>query len=401
MNAQKPFGNETPQSTCCGGTGAENHVKYQEAAYFVSDSTLWVALYLPTTALWREKDVTLEQDCLWPAEESIIRIRGEAGFSMRLRVPYWATEGFEVKLNGKSLTARVAPSPSSYFEIPYRQWSAGDIVTVSMPFTKHIHFGPDKMDIAATGKNESQTPFNPQWVGAMMYGPLVMATPDVRSWFEADVNLSSDLREIRLLGPSAAGGTNGNLYAMSVGNNVFQPDYYQTGRSTHYLRLNVQTDGKKQTVKGKADCTALAEALQVARERKATQEAWQALAVKVPEYAPWASHGYARLLEQITAAETLVSRPLRSIKQSEVDATLSSLNMAINTMRPGNLAEPEDLSELLPLLTNAKNIPNKTRALSEAIQYADMVVQYVNDGSGTLDLIRKATQQLREALGHP
>ena len=48
VDAVKPFGNETPQSTCCGGTGAENHVKYQEAAYFVNDSTLWVALYLPS-----------------------------------------------------------------------------------------------------------------------------------------------------------------------------------------------------------------------------------------------------------------------------------------------------------------------------------------------------------------
>ena len=28
MNATKPFGSETPQATCCGGTGSENHVKY-------------------------------------------------------------------------------------------------------------------------------------------------------------------------------------------------------------------------------------------------------------------------------------------------------------------------------------------------------------------------------------
>ena len=26
LNAIKPFGHETPQSTCCGGTGVENHV---------------------------------------------------------------------------------------------------------------------------------------------------------------------------------------------------------------------------------------------------------------------------------------------------------------------------------------------------------------------------------------
>ena len=63
-------------------------------------------------------------------------------------------------------------------------------------------------------------------------------------------------------------------------------------------------------------------------------------------------------------------------------------------MRPSNLAEPEDLTELLGLLAKARQISNKTEALREAIQYADMVVQYVNDGSGTHDLIAKATQQL-------
>ncbi|MBQ2069583.1 MAG: hypothetical protein II467_01480, partial [Bacilli bacterium] len=59
---------------------------------------------------------------------------------------------------------------------------------------------------------------------------------------------------------------------------------------------------------------------------------------------------------------------------------------------------PEDLSELLPLVTDSKeNIPNKTTELREAINYADMVVQYVNDGSGTHDLIDKALHRLQEA----
>ena len=74
LNASKPWGNETPQSTCCGGTGAENHVKYQEAAYFVNDNTLWVALYLPTIATWDAQKTVIRQECQWPAEKSIIRI---------------------------------------------------------------------------------------------------------------------------------------------------------------------------------------------------------------------------------------------------------------------------------------------------------------------------------------
>jgi hypothetical protein len=119
--------------------------------------------------------------------------------------------------------------------------------------------------------------------------------------------------------------------------------------------------------------------------------------VKVPAFSPWAPNGYARLLTQMETAEKIVSKSAKELKQEEVNAVTSALNMAINTMRPGNLAEPEDLSELLPLLTETKNIRNKTTELREAIDYADMVVQYVNDGSGTHDLIEKALKRLSEA----
>ena len=45
-----------------------------------------------------------------------------------------------------------------------------------------------------------------------------------------------------------------------------------------------------------------------------------------------------------------------------------------------------------------KRIRNKTTELRKAIDYADMVVDYVNNGSGTHDLIEKATAGLNEAL---
>ena len=368
MNATKPYGSETPQSTCCGGTGAENHVKYQEAAYFVDDETLWVALYLPTEAYWRDKGVTLTQTCEWPAEQTRITLKGQADFAMKLRVPYWATQGFEVRLNGKALTLKPqnlktskphnlkTSRTSTYFEIPRRHWTEGDVVEVVMPFTKHINWGPDKMDLAATGKNETRTPFTPQWVGALMLGPLVMATPDVKTWKEADFNLSPDLREVK----------RGRGQEVYIGKASFQPDYWQTGHATHYLRLNVGKGqgarGKEQGARNKAE---LAQLMQVARERKADPSAW-------------APHGYQRMLKAMEAED------------------LMALKTAISTMRPGNLAEPEDLAELLPLLTEAKNVRDKTTELREAIQYADMVVQYVNDGSGTHDLIQKATKRLRE-----
>ena len=398
MNAIKPFGSETPQSTCCGGTGAENHVKYQEAAYFVNDNTLWVGLYLPTLAHW--KGVGIKQECEWPAEKSVITFipsgdKEANTFALKLRVPYWATAGFEVKLNGKSISKTY--QPSSYVESPQREWTANDQVEVIMPFTPHINWGPDKMDIAATGKNETQTPFAPQWVGAIMYGPLVMSTPDVKEWKEADFTLQSNLSDIQLNGATTDRGSNGHLYTLSLAGKQFQPDYYQTGHSTHYLRLNIENGTRQKTKRG-IDKTSLEQAIQVAKERVESQNAWNALSVKVPAFSPWAPHGYARLLTQLETATTLNAKSVKELTQEDINAATSALNVAINTMRPGNLAEPEDLNELLPLLSAAKNIPNKTTELREAINYADMVVQYVNDGSGTHDLIEKAIRRLNASI---
>ena len=405
MNAIKPFGNETPQATCCGGTGVENHVKYQEAAYFVSDNTAWVALYMPTTALWREKGVTIEQDCEWPAQSSVITVKmaegkTNASFALKLRVPYWATEGFDIKLNGKSIAKQY--QPCSYAEIPQRTWSDGDKVEVVMPYTTHISWGPDKMDLAATGKNEVRTPFEPKWVGAIMYGPLVMATPDVKEWKDADFDLSSSLSEIRPVEPQGDDHTGGKLLSLKMetkeGRTVsFTPDYYQTDHSTHYLRLNVDNGTKKKAKKG-IDKSNLEQALTLAKERMEAQAAWNALTVKVPAFSPWAPNGFARLTKQVEQAETIMAKGKKEVTQEEINKAVSALNVAINTMRPGNLAEPEDLSELLPMLTEAKNIPNKSTELRDAINYADMVVQYVNDGSGTHDLIDKAIKGLKATI---
>lgn len=239
MNARKPFGNNTPQSSCCGGTGSENHVKYQEAAYFVSDDTIWIGLYMPTVADWKAKGVVIEQDCLWPAEKSTIRIKeGSAEFTLKLRVPYWATEGFSYSFNGRKKCH--VNRPGTYVEI-HRKWKAGDEIRVEMPFPAHLDFGPDKMLKASVERGKPAQEFDPAWVGTIMYGPLVMATPDVTDWQQADFHLSPDLREIELQRPSEGEGYDGNLYTLKVADKTFLPDYHwHTGRATHYLRLFVE-----------------------------------------------------------------------------------------------------------------------------------------------------------------
>lgn len=530
LNASKPWGNKTPQSTCCGGTGSENHVKYQEATYFVSENTLWVGLYMPTTMHWDTKNITIQQDCLWPAEHSTIRLtEGKANFTMKLRVPYWATEGFDIKLNGVSVATNF--QPSSYVAIPARNWTTSDVVEITMPFKKHIDFGPDKMDTAEGGRNQPNIQFDPMWAGTLMYGPLTMTATDVVDWEQATLTVDSYLESIILNGPGGGStGTNGNLYTLTQGGKIFEPDYFRGENSTHYFRINlvdnmisefkellsakmkdaigfqaknytkasynalkkavvggeklqdsnkstqsqitdqinlidqainnlestrldkseltatmkeaelkVQSDYTtdkytvlqmivaaakevnetgtsqllvdKQTLalrKAMADLVLaksvdkhyLKEVIDLAIEKKEMQENWNDLEEKVPEYSPWAPHAFRRLVFQLKEALAVYNNQDKNYNQSEVTSTATALNAAINTMRPGNLAEPEDLYPLSTLLRQASRIITSdiTPAITEAIEYAEMVVSYVNDGSGTLDMIQNATEKLSEAL---
>ena len=397
LNATKPFGNETPQSSCCGGTGSENHTKYQQSVYFANDHTLWVGLYMPTTLHWKEKGVTVKQDCLWPAQHSAIKItEGEGNFTLKLRVPYWATQGFSIKVNGKE--AAKSYQPSTYVELEQKHWKVGDVVEIDMPFSKHIEYGADKLssDVASL----DGTPLKTSWVGTLMYGPLVMAGTGAQTWNQATLNIDSRLSNITV-GESngVTTGAGANLLTLKLDGKEFQPDYYRNANSTHYYRINLTDAKSKKSKKVKIDFTELNSLLNLAAERKADQEKWNALSQKVPEYAPWAPFGYERMLKVMVQAQELVAKGKKKVNQDELEGTTAILNRAINTMRPGNLAEMEDLRELSGLLRRAGwPDDNTSEELKEAISYGRMVQKYVTDGSGTHDMIHAAVGKLKKAM---
>ena len=434
LNASKPWGNRTPQESCCGGTGSESHVKYQEAIYFTSDDCLWVALYMPSIAEWEAQGITLEQECLWPAEHSTLRItKGQGKFAMKLRIPYWATSGVKITLNGKLIAVSVSDKesytamtevlpikgadaqasvattaglsaprslarelsegilPCSYVTIPTRRWRKGDVVEIHLPFTKHINYGPDRMTTAATAPGETNTPFTPMWVGTLMYGPLAMGTTDINNWHDATITLDSNLNNIIANRPTTESGTHGNLYTLTVEGHTFLPDYALDHHQTHYLRIATT----ESSTGSDANLNELQALLLIAKERKQAQESWHTLTIKVPDYAPWAPHGYARLMEQYATADSLMRDAHSSSADHSLSLAVAHLSAAINTMRPGNLAELEDLSELLPLISRAKQQPSRSTTLQKAIEYAEMVVSYVSDGSGTHDMIQRATTLLK------
>lgn len=397
LNATKPFGNETPQSTCCGGTGSENHTKYQQSAYFANDHTLWVGLYMPTTLHWKEKGVTIKQDCLWPAQHSAIKItEGEGDFTLKLRVPYWATQGFSIKVNGKEVAKSY--QPSTYVELEQKHWKVGDVVEIDMPFSKHIEYGADKLssDVASL----DGTPLKTSWVGTLMYGPLVMAGTGAQTWNQATLNIDSRLSNITI-GESngVTTGAGANLLTLKLDGKEFQPDYYRNANSTHYYRINLTDAKSKKSKKVKIDFTELNSLLNLAAERKADQEKWNALSQKVPEYAPWAPFGYERMQKVMAQAQELVAKGKKKVTQDELEGTTAILNRAINTMRPGNLAEMEDLRELSGLLRRAGwPDENTSEELKDAISYGRMVQKYVTDGSGTHDMIHAAVGKLKKAM---
>ena len=383
LNATKPFGNETPQSTCCGGTGSENHTKYQEAAYFVNDNSLFVTLYIPTNLVWKEKGIKIVQDCLWPAESSKISIvEGKGKFTLKLRVPYWATAGFTVKLNGKTIATNC--QPSTYYSVE-RTWKKGDVIEVEMPFTKHINYGADKLtsDVASA----DGTQLDDAWVGTLMYGPLAMTGTDAMTWSDATLNIDSHLDNITANRPTKDSGVNGNIYTLTVNGQTFQPDYYRSNHTTHYYRIN-HTDAPQSEVNestAEVDKSELQSLIAMAEERVAEQD-------------KWAPNGYWRLVKALDDAK-MVNGSTAALTQKKVNAAAAKLNKAINTMRPGNLAEMEDLRPLTGLLRRAGTPDESTSAeLKEAVEYANMVVKYVTDGSGTHDMITTAVDKLRNTM---
>ena len=150
----------TPRDSfwCCTGTGMENHVKYGDSIYFHDDEGVFVNLFIPSELDWTERGVRIRQETKFPEVSSTtLRVDTDtpSEFALRVRVPGWAKQGVEVKLNGKPYAQSAAPS--SYLEIK-RTWQAGDQIEMCMPMSLTTSPMPDDPTLMA-----------------FMYGPLVLA----------------------------------------------------------------------------------------------------------------------------------------------------------------------------------------------------------------------------------
>lgn len=142
----RAFGNF---ATCCGGTGLENHTKYQDSIYFAAadDSALYVNLYIPSTLTWAAKSVTVTQTTQMPVTgAATLTIGGSGTFAVKLRVPGWVQDGFTVSVNGQQQS--VTATPGSYVTLS-RSWADGDTIKIGMPLRLHLERTPDDPTLQA------------------------------------------------------------------------------------------------------------------------------------------------------------------------------------------------------------------------------------------------------------
>ncbi|SDD74440.1 beta-L-arabinofuranosidase domain-containing protein [Glycomyces harbinensis] len=137
----RDFGNT---GTCCGGTGMENHTKYQDSVYFAAadGKALFVNLYMPSTLDWSEKNVTVEQRTDYPFDGAVrltVRARRRTRFALKLRVPSWAEE-FRVEVNGREQDLDAAPGTYAVLD---RDWRGGDEVDIAIPLRLHTEAALD------------------------------------------------------------------------------------------------------------------------------------------------------------------------------------------------------------------------------------------------------------------
>jgi len=154
----KTFGTRWDSFWCCTGTGAEEFAKFADTIYFHDAQGVYVNLFISSELYWQEKKIALVQETNFPEEEATtLRIKTASPVKMpvRVRVPYWATRGVRVSINGKQ--QEVSAAPSSYLTLD-RTWSDGDGIQVAMPMSLHLAALPDDPTTQAA-----------------MYGPLVLA----------------------------------------------------------------------------------------------------------------------------------------------------------------------------------------------------------------------------------
>ena len=144
---------------CCSGTLPQVAADYRINAYFRDPQGIWVNLFIPSTACWKQHgaDVALTQESAYPFDSLVhftVRTSKVRNFTVNLRIPAWAN-GASISVNGRRADTDVAPGT---FAAIQRDWNDGDRIELNLPMTNRL---------------EPVDPQHPNTV-ALLFGPLVL-----------------------------------------------------------------------------------------------------------------------------------------------------------------------------------------------------------------------------------
>jgi DUF1680 family protein len=158
LNPGGKKGYDSTHNTCCHGTGLENHVKYQDAVYYLKGSSVYINLYIPSTFDAGDKSkgsISIRSDFLH-SHKAVIKINRDGFSELRLRIPNWSSGAFAVTFNGENVRYNVE---SGYAVIS--GFKSGDVIEVLFDFKIRVEATKDIPEIVS-----------------VYYGPLVMTALD-------------------------------------------------------------------------------------------------------------------------------------------------------------------------------------------------------------------------------
>lgn len=159
--SKKEYSNDYWAFTCCHCTGMENHVKYPDAQYFITDGVVYINQYLPTSLAHTSvhgKSIKIDTAVSFPFGQGKITLSGDADYICKLRIPDWCEENPFADAVGNHLAVE-----GRYAVIPHRTGENTEI-SVSFRYTVRYETTPDALENGP--------------LSSIMYGPFVMVTYD-------------------------------------------------------------------------------------------------------------------------------------------------------------------------------------------------------------------------------
>jgi DUF1680 family protein len=261
---QQEYQNMQRDFTCCVGSGMESHALHGDGLFYESADTVWVTVFAPATAKLAN-GAALKMETGFPdGDTASLTVTAPApkAFILAIRRPYWAGDGFAIKVNGSSIEQpsmaalrggaaagrNNAPgnegqsAQDSVFVEIKRAWKTGDVVEWTMPKSLRLEPTPDNKTVAA-----------------VMWGPLALAG---NLGPRREPRRGQDTPDSQIVAPVLVGGdkpladwiiadaTAGNFMARQVARNPAQPGtpgdvalapFYRTHRRTYSIYFDVLT----------------------------------------------------------------------------------------------------------------------------------------------------------------